>query len=394
MTTRRATALGCLVLVAACSLPNVGLWSGSGKADTGLYRLYGERIAHGRTPYRPGFTFEFPPGAIPPLAVPALPGSAYIRWFKAFELLCAGAAVAAVAYASGPRLGGRQVGAVAVAAASPALLGEISLNSFDLWPAALAAWAVALVARDRPRLGLGFAGAATAAKLYPVLLVPPLLVHVARTRGRAQVKTAAATALVVAALAFVPFAVAAPGGVAFSLREQATRGLQVESLGGSVLGSAHRLGTSFHVIVSTSPFSFDIAGRTASAVAALSTLLLVVAAIVVWLAHARGAPSLDRLLVATAACAVSFVAFGKVLSPQYLLFLVPLVPLAGSVAATALFVVALGLTQVWARFPEPFLQITHLGGVVWVALARNLVLVVLYVVLALRLRTSAATRAA
>ena len=38
--------LGCAVLVAACSLPNVGLWSAHGKADTGLYSLYGTRIAH------------------------------------------------------------------------------------------------------------------------------------------------------------------------------------------------------------------------------------------------------------------------------------------------------------------------------------------------------------
>src|SRR6266536_268118 len=95
----RAVLLGWVVLLAACSLPSVGLWDPNGKADTGLYSLYGGKIAHGHLPYRSGFSMEFPPGAIPPLAVPALPRSHYVSWFKAFELLCGLAAVAAVAFA-------------------------------------------------------------------------------------------------------------------------------------------------------------------------------------------------------------------------------------------------------------------------------------------------------
>ena len=79
------------------------------------------------------------------------------------------------------------------------------------------------------------------------------------------------------------------------------------------------------------------------------------------------------------------------LSPQYLLFLVPLVPLVESLAAWTGLLLVLGLTQVWARFPEPFLQITHLGAVIWAALARNLVLVALYVLLVAGLRRSRST---
>jgi hypothetical protein len=83
-----------------------------------------------------------------------------------------------------------------------------------------------------------------------------------------------------------------------------------------------------------------------------------------------------------------------VLSPQYLLFLVPLVPLVDSVVAWGVLLLALGLTQVWARFPEPFLQITHLGAVIWAALARNLVLVVLYALLLVGLRRRSHTSSA
>jgi hypothetical protein len=358
----KAFALGCVVLLAACSLPSVGLWSGEGKADTGLYSLYGKRIVDGKVPYRSGFSMEFPPGAIPALALPALPGSHYVAWFKAFAFLCGVAAIGAIAYAR-PRHPYR---AVVVAGVAPAALGPIVLNSFDLWPAALAAWAVALTVRGHERWGLALLGAATAAKLYPLLLAPVLLTY-ARDRWRAA---AAGAAVVVAA--FLPFAVLAPGGLKESLRVQAERGLQVESLGGSILGVAHRLGADVQVVVSHAPFSFDIGGRTAAALGWVSSLLMLVAVFAAWRLIR------DDLFRAVAASAVAFVAFAKVLSPQYLLFLVPLVPLVDSVAASALLLVALGLTQVWARFPEPFLDTVHLGGRIWVVLVRNLVLVALY----------------
>jgi hypothetical protein len=370
----KAFALGCIVLVAACSLPNVGLWSGEGKADTGLYSLYGKRIVDGKVPYRSGFSMEFPPGAIPALALPALPGSHYVTWFKVFNLLCGIAAIGAIVYAR-PR---RVYRAVVVAGIAPAVLGAIALNSFDLWPAALAAWAIALTARGHARWGLALLGAATAAKLYPVLLAPALLAHVA---PRERLRAAAIGAAVVVAV-FAPFAALAPGGLKESLRLQAARGLQVESLGGSILGVAHRLGASVHVVVSHAPFSFDIGGRTASVLGWLSTVLVLVAVVAAWRLLR------NDLFRTAAASAVAFVAFAKVLSPQYLLFLVPIVPLVDSLAASALLLLALGLTQVWARFPEPFLDTVHLGGRIWVVLARNLVLVALYVLLLLRRRTT------
>lgn len=386
----RTAVLGCVLFLAACSLPSVGLWSGAGVADTGLYGLYGSRIARGHLPYR-AFSMEFPPGAIPALALPALPGSHYVVWFKLFALACGLAAVAAVAVALPEACARRRLAAVVVTAIAPAALGSITLNSFDLWPAALAAWAAALVLRGRPSWGLALLGAATAAKLYPVLLAPVLLVHVARTRGsRAARRSLLAGAGVLVAV-FLPFVALAPGGVRFSLQEQATRGLQVESLGGAILGAAHRLGAGYRVAVSHSPFSFDVAGPGAYAVATALSLLVLAAAAAAWWLLVRGEADAARVRRSVAATAVAFVAFAKVLSPQYLLFLVPLVPMADVLPASLVLLLALGLTQVWARFPEPFLEITRLGGVVWVAVARNLVLVALYAILLLGLRARRAT---
>lgn len=338
----RRFAIGAVLLFAACSLPNVGLWSGNGHADTGLYHLYGSRIVHGELPYRSGFSMEFPPGAIPALAVPALPGSHYVVWFHLFQFGCALAILGALAYLELP---------LWAAALAPAALGPITLNAFDLWPAALAAWAVALTLRGRATWGMALLGAATAAKIYPVLLAPVLLTL-------AWSRRATIAGVVVLAAILLPFATLAPGGLAYSLREQATRGLQVESLGGSFLGAFGG-----HVEVSHAPFSFDIGGRGATVVGVLTTLVMLVAVAYAWRRRS------------IAATVVGFVAFAKVLSPQYLLFLVPFVAPAAPLSLLAV----LGLTQVWARFPQPFLHtVAHLGPLIWVVVLRNLALVFLY----------------
>jgi hypothetical protein len=380
----KAFALAVVVFAAACSLPSVGLWSASGKADTGLYRLYGEKVVDGHMPYRSGFSLEFPPGAIPAFAVPALPGSHYVVWFHLFQFACGVLAIGAVAYA---RRGTLPPLVVAVA---PAFLGPITLNAFDLWPAALSAWAVAFTIRGHPRLGAALLGAATGAKLYPALLAPALLSYPARR----DALRAAVVGAVTAAAVFLPFAALAPGGLRFSLQEQATRGLQVESLGGAAFGIAHRLGAGVHLVVSHAPFSFDVGGRAASATAAVSSALVLAAVALAWWLLRRGPVDDARTACAVAAAAVGFVAFAKVLSPQYLLFLVPLLAFVRSAAAWTAGLATLALTQVWARFPEPFLRTVHFGPLIWVTFLRNLALVGLYLFLVVRLARSRTTSAA
>jgi hypothetical protein len=91
-------------------------------------------------------------------------------------------------------------------------------------------------------------------------------------------------------------------------------------------------------------------------------------------------------LLACAAAVVAFIAFDRVLSPQFLVWLLPLVPLlAGRVglAASGILGVALVLTQVW--FPKRYFELVALGRVDWFLLARNVALVGLFVLLAVAL---------
>ncbi|MBV8562423.1 MAG: hypothetical protein JOZ56_04975, partial [Actinobacteria bacterium] len=98
-----------------------------------------------------------------------------------------------------------------------------------------------------------------------------------------------------------------------------------------------------------------------------------------------------RLLPAAVAAVVGFLAFSKVFSPQYVDWLVPLVPAAGTVAAAGMLVV-LGLTHVvFERFhgsggPN---GLGWKNALAWWAFARDLAVVALYAVVVARLARAA-----
>jgi hypothetical protein len=80
-----------------------------------------------------------------------------------------------------------------------------------------------------------------------------------------------------------------------------------------------------------------------------------------------------------------FVALGKVLSPQFLIWLIPLVPLVRGrrgLAASGLLALALVLTQLWFpyRYWDFALEFDQLSS--WLVLGRDLVLLGLVAVLA------------
>ncbi len=181
----------------------------------------------------------------------------------------------------------------------------------------------------------------------------------------------------------VPFAALGPGGLRFSFTIQLTRHLQTESLGGAILLAADRLGL-YHATVATGkPGSLDLFGTLPSVVAALSLVAVVV--LVAWGAWslARGPADVERVVAAVAAAVAVYVAFGKVLSPQYLDLADPAraarPPRRRGAAATLLLLTALVLTQV--EFDHRYHELATVGPVVWILLARDLVLALLAVLL-------------
>jgi hypothetical protein len=271
---------------------------------------------------------------------------------------------------------------------APLLLGSVVLSRFDLWPAALTAVALGLLATGRFRLGTGTLGLATAAKLYPAVIVPIALAHVWRARGRREALFCLAAFLAVVAAIVVPFAVIAPGGVWDAFWRQAGRPLQIESLGAGLLLAGHHV-FGLELTMESSHGSQNLAGAGTTSLAVVATVVQALALVALWVWHARGPASRERLLAAAAAAVCAFVAFGKVLSPQFLIWLIPLIPLVGGrrgLAGSALLAAALVLTQLWFpyRYWELALELDTVPS--WLVLARDLVLVILTLLLVARAR--------
>jgi hypothetical protein len=363
--------------------------------DTPVYEEYGEAMAAGEVPYR-DFDLEYPPGALPVFWLPTLgPAEHYRSFFEALMWVCA-AALLVLAVRGAAALGAspRRLLAIAVGIGLfPLALGTVVLTRYDLWPAALAAGALAAVLARRERLGLAVLGIVVAAKIYPFVLLPPLLVYVAKTRGRREAGVALGAFAAALAVVVVPFALIAAEGLADSVERQLGRPLQIESLGASLLLAANRLGLYDPEVVS-SYGSQNLAGSLPDALAAGQTVLQAAALVAVWLLFARGPATPERLVAACAASVVVFVAFGKVLSPQFLIWLVPIVALVGGsagLAAAALLGAALVTTHLW--FPTRYWDLVDLEPVSWLALVRNVLLVALAVVLAVAVSSRARARA-
>ena len=368
-------------------------WYDDGEiVDIPVYAGYGSAIEEGAVPYR-DIRPEYPPGALPAFVIPALLSEDEAGFRDVFEWLMALCGVATVLLTAVTLRGlgatrERTVGTLALVAAFPLLLGSVVLTRFDLVPAAFVAAALAALVHRRDRLGFGLLGAAIAVKLYPAVLAPVALGYVWRRRGRREGLICLAVCAGVVVLAYLPFLVVAPDGVAHSIGRQLSRPLQIESLGSALyLAGHHLLGLDVEMRSGHGSQNLHATGTAVTAV----LLSLAEIAVLAWIWLRRTAAS-DELVRWCAAALVAFVALGKVLSPQFLIWLVPVVPLVAGrrgLRASVLLAVALIVTQLW--FPSRYWDLARELDPVpsTLVLVRDLLLVALLVVLVREPRESA-----
>lgn len=382
--TEVAAALAVALFLLSWGLLHTGWYDDGEIVDIPVYASYGNAVENGAVPYR-DIKPEYPPGALPAFVVPALLSDDEEGFRAVFEWLMAAFGVAAILLAAVTLRGlgasrQRTAGALALAAAFPLLLGSVVLTRFDLYPAALVVAALAALVHGRDRLGFGLLGAAVAVKLYPAVLIPVGFGYVWRRRGRREALVCLAVSAGVVALAFLPFLVVAPEGVATSIGRQLARPLQIESLGSALYLVAHHL-VGIDVEMRSGHGSQNLYA-TGTAVAAILLSLVQVGALVwIWLRRPASGEDLVRW---SAAALVAFVALGKVLSPQFLIWLVPVVPLVAGVRglrASVLLATALVLTQLWfpSRYWDLARELDPLPSTL--VLLRDIVLVGLLVVL-------------
>jgi uncharacterized membrane protein len=379
---------GAVVFLVCCLVTRGGLLDHHRYGDVGLYGHYAHEMTSGHWPYR-DFYDVYPPLAQPLFFVVRLLPGPFATSFKWTMALCGAAALVLLILTMRASLS-RVVVAAGVMAVSPLLVGPVFLNTYDLFPALLTIATVLAFLKGRERTTYVLLALAVAAKVFPLVLLPLVLIESWERGGRDAVRRALAWFAGVLVLVHLPFAVMGPGGLRFSYWVQLRRGLEVESLGGGVLLVLDRLGLHSVTLRDTAAGSRDAAGTLADALAIVSSLAVVAAVLYVAWVYLHGRR--DRI-VACAAAVTAFVAFNKVLSPQYVVWLVLLVPAAGIVASGVLVVVLVLTRAEWNRFVLPHGSVQHWGDVLsWWIIARDLVLAGLFALLVLKLRAGARPR--
>lgn len=324
-------------------------------------------------------TWQYPPVAALAILSPALlPFLDYATAFYVLAFLCDALVMGLLLRASrGP---GRRAAGVWVWVAGVPLLGTTAYARYDVMVTAVAVTAL-LAGLRHPRVLGALAAFGALLKVWPALLLA------GTARGR-QTRLAWATAAGVAAGLLVLCAAAAPGSLAF-LGFQRERGTEVESLGALVFHVARQFGWQGRVELHYG--SLEFLGPHVGLVSTLALGLSLVAFgwLLLWRLRARTF-GVSTPADAAFTAVLLFTTTSRVISPQYMLWLVGLAAVCLVLRESrmgwpaVLVVVATGITQL--EFPIGFVHVvTSDASGVTLMFLRNGLLVAASVLAALRL---------
>jgi hypothetical protein len=368
-------------------------WSDDRVNDLFVYRSYADVFLDGLLPYR-DVAFEYPPLAAPAIGLPGLLGTgaeAY-RWTFALFMLACAFCVLLLVRSLARRTGGDERLAVVAVALAPLLTGAMMRTHFDLLPVALVLAALVLILQERALAGFAVLGLATMTKGFPLVVAPVALAWlVARGHGREALRGGCALAAMVALIAGASVAVSASGSLD-AIRYQTDRPVQIESLPSYGIRIVEQLGGERAERVQSfksDGFEHPAATATAAITGALGLAFIALFA----LAAARRPADRRTFVLASLGSVAAFATFGKVLSPQYLIWVLPLGALALAWRLYALAgAVALATLLTLVEFPSRYFDLVDgRGFAVAVVGLRDLALVA---VVALALRAVRAPRPA
>ncbi len=364
-------------------------------SGVGLFYGFASRLASGLVPYR-DFPLEYPPVALVFFTIPRLFASTFAGYAIGFQIevvvadLASLAAIAAITKRSGGSMWLALVGyTIAVLA-----IGPIVGRQYDLFPAALTLAALLAFTTRHDDAGWACVALGTLTKLYPLLLAPVWVMILGGRAWRSYALRAVRTFAITCAVALLPLLVVAPLSLRSFFAYHAARGIQLESSYGVLILLLDKLGLTL-AGTSLSSGAWNVTGDLAVAFTSLSSILLVASVAMTYAFVARRVMScalppavgdeqrVDVALLASSALLVVLVALvtSKVLSPQYLIWLVPFLPfVARGTRALAWGLFAATGVLTYYIFPMHYTQlIAGEMGAELALLARNLLLVALLV---------------
>ena len=390
---RIATPLGAAIFVCAslmavtlvvAATPVGARWNG----DLQLFHHYAGTFLDGYVSRTP-FLSWYPPATLLPLTIPRLLAPdlpTYAFWFAVEMSLAAGGIVLLTA-AAARRLGSMR-------ATVPAVIVLVLLTAvylpwrYDVLPALLTAAAVASALLGPAWAAGALMGLGTALKLYPAVLIPALLAWYWFRNDRRGSLQAAASFLATAGAGVAAYLLFPPARAADLLAFQGSRGLQIESVLGSIVG----LLATLHVVSKPSILfqdgGYNLTGSAANVALGVATPieLLVLASVTLaigwhfWRLRESGRGVRGSALPkAMLTLLLALLLTNRVFSPQYVIWLIPLVVL---VDARVAWLAGIAVVLTGAIFPFLYDGLLHgwLGPNL-LLIMRNAVVLLLFVMM-------------
>jgi Glycosyltransferase family 87 len=364
---------------------NPKLYSAAVFGDARFYAAKVERMFQGELPYR-DVAIEYPPGSVPFTILPGLVVGTGAGYRLAFA--CEMVLVDAVGLWAATRLArvvdrGRRRIPLAYVLAMVAM-GPLLLLRFDLVPAVCVLLAATMAAEGRPGWAAAALGYGTAAKIFPAVLAPLLVLGLVPVTGwRRSLLRTVPPFLVGLGVTVVPALLLSVRGTADSVLFHVQRGVQIESLWADAIGLLDLFGgPQAHTV--TGFGAYDLASSVsdlAKVLSGVATLAaLAGAAWLVWRRSRRlGGLRPPDWAGAFAVGVFAFVLPSRVLSPQYLVWLcAPMVALVtGLTGRRALWTLVAAAVVSQVIFPFRYSQLRRLYPFdVGLLTLRNLLLVV------------------
>lgn len=344
----------------------------------------------GQIPYL-DFAVEYPPVALLLIVIPGLFGEGYAAYSVAFTagIVFFDLLMLVLLAELSRKLGLTVWKTLAVYTLALLAIGPIIALRYDLAVACLVLLVVVGLIRGNTKIAWVILALAVMAKIYAVVLVPLFLIwHWRRGEKRELVRGGVAFGVTLLAVSIVPLIISA-GGFIDSFLYHADRPLQIESLYASALLAGEQLGW-VSVDMKYSFGSVNLVSPVADFFASYYWVFVGVGlALVYWLfdrflkktasmknkdGEGDNAEALG-LVAFTAAAITVFMIFNKVLSPQFIIWLYPLIPLLwrGNPLSWILFV-AIGFMTAYV-YPLHYIELQDGEAVVTlVLLGRNVLL--------------------
>jgi len=316
-----------------------GAFAEEGQRDSrSLFHWFAGRMFDGDFPYR-DFSIEYQPGAFVFFLIPRLFAASDAGYHIAFavQLLLLDILGLVMLSSLARRLGYSERGTLIGATVVLMALGPMAIDHFDFAAGILVLAAIYAFVRGWRTASWVILAMAAMTKVFPVILVPLFALYLWRHGERREVwRGGLVFAAVLVAIA-APFLWISSEGFIDSFTYHSERGLQIESTYASatLLGDSWGLGTSN---LNFDHGSWNLANSYADTVARFSPIVMALALLLFynfywWFQLSRDLSKeylLNRWLITFAAIALMlFLLTNKVFSPQYMLWLYPMVAIVG-----------------------------------------------------------------